>query len=502
MHGVVQPAGAVTARLMWRVEMKQKRQVLFVRLAPFLKARTPHPRDILWPVSALYTAGILRRRGMESRILDTWQRVRPVHALGAHIARLDPTHLFLETRTPTVDLTLDLASRLRRILPNVEIWAIGQHASEKPEDFLSEGTPFRGCVRGEIEPVVPRIVSGEEAVPGTSTWNDGIRHHGPVAELDDLDSLPMLDPSGLELDRYHMLSVHVPSFRRHRWGYLLTSRGCGYRCIFCSPTLRQSYGKRFRAQSPERVAEEMARLHANHGITAFYALDDLFTGDTDRVHAICDAILARGLRVKWTIQTRMDHLDRPLLVHLREAGCVGIKVGIESGNQRVSEILAKHLDNEKVLAMAREMDRLGINLTACYMVGNPTERLEEMEDTVRFAHQVGALMIQVAYHTPYPGSESYRRYASSQEFDGRSHFDGIPANLSAVPDETLIRFHRNFYLRYYLSPAQILRYVRRRAVYKLFRADELRLLIRTTGYLAHEGVKRKLGLSDAHPLET
>ncbi len=484
--------------------MKQHGKVLFVRLAPFLQARTPHPRDLLWPVSTLYAVGLLKRAGVHAEVLDTWQRVRPVHVLGAEVVRQRPDVLFLETRTPTARLTLELARRIRRLRPGIRIWGMGQHASEKPGDFLFPGSPFEGCVRGEIEPVVLPLVRGETGVEGTSVWDEqaGIRHHGGTAQLEDLDGLPLLDPSSLELDRYHMLSVHVPSFRRHRWGYLLTSRGCAYRCIFCSPTLRQSYGSRFRAQSAERVAEEMAHLHDRFGITAFYAIDDLFTGDPDRVHRICDAIVHRGLRVKWTIQTRMDHLDRDLLEHLREAGCVGIKVGIESGNRRVSDLLNKRLDHQKVLAMAREMDRLGINLTACYMVGNPTESLEEMTETLRFALEVGALMIQVAYHTPYPGSESYRRYGGAERFDGKSHFDGAPANLSAVPDEVLIRFHRNFYLRYYLSPEQMARYIRRRAVYKLFRADELKLLLRTTGYLAHEGVRRKLGLTDAHPLET
>jgi len=125
-----------------------------------------------------------------------------------------------------------------------------------------------------------------------------------------------------------------------------------------------------------------------------------------------------------------------------------------------------------------------------------------MQETFLFARRVGALMIQVAYHTPYPGSESFDRYADRLQVNGASHFDGRPLNLSDVSDEELIRFHRNFYLRYYLSPRQFMRYIRHRAIYKIFRAEELKLLARTTGYLAHEGLKRKLGISNAHPLET
>lgn len=475
----------------------RKRKALFLRVAPFLLARVPHPRDLMWPVSMLYTRSILEARGITAEVLDTWPHVVPVRQLTKEILARDPTFLFLETRSPTASITLELARQIRRLRPAIEIWGIGQHASEMPEDFLFEGSPFTGCVNGEIEPVIPKILDGSSRVEGTTLWDSTsgqVVYQGERAQLSDLDSLPILDPAALELDRYRMLSLHVPSFRRPRWGFLLTSRGCAYRCIFCSPTLRQSYGKAFRGQSAERVAEEMAFLHRRYNINAFYAIDDLFTGDRKRVHAICDAIITRGLDIKWTIQTRMDHLDRDLLLHLRSAGCVGIKVGIESGSKRVSELLNKELNHDAVLAMAKEMKRLGINLTACYLVGNPSETSEEMEETFRFARKVGALMIQVAYHTPYPGSESFRRHADLIGQQRTSHFDGMPLNLSAVSIPELIEFHRDFYLRYYLSPRQFARYMRHRAVYKVFRADELRLLVRTAGYLAHEGLKHKLGL--------
>ena len=482
-----------------------KQTVLFLRIAPFLLARAPHPRDMIWPVSLLYTRSILEQQGITAQVVDTWPRVCAPSALVRQVQEVDPEFLFLETRSPTADLTLELAGRIHRLCPGTHIWAIGQHASEKPDDFLFEQSPFTGCINGEIEPVVPAVVNGGQKIEGTVLWDSGtgaLKRYGSRATLADPDALPILDPVGMDLDRYRMLSLHVPSVRRPRWGYLLTSRGCSYRCIFCSPTLRQSYGKTFRGQSPERVAEEMAFLNRRYGVDAFYATDDLFTADRHRVHGICEAILERDLKVKWTIQTRMDHLSRELLVHLKEAGCVGIKVGIETGSKRISEILNKNLDQQKVLDMSREMTKLGINLTACYLVGNPTESLSEMRETFEFAKKIGALMIQVAYHTPYPGSESFERYAARGPVVGKSHFDGSPLNLSNVSDAELVRFHRNFYLRYYLSPGQFLRYVRRRAVYKLFRAEELRLLASTTGYLLHQGLKRKAGLSNAHPLET
>ena len=459
----------------------------------------------MWPVSMLYARSLLAQRGVEAQVCDTWPRVLSRRALCDGILDAAPTYLFVETRSPTAGQTLELVHEVRSRAPSMVIWGIGQHASEKPEDFLFSDTPFDGCVCGEIEPVVPRIVDCESGIDGTATWDADagvVVRHGKPAQLDDLDSLPLLDPRGLELDRYRMLSLHVPSMRKARWGYLLSSRGCAYRCIFCSPALRQSYGARFRGQSPERVADEMSYLHLHHGVDAFYFTDDLFTGDRERVLGICETLRRRALRVRWTIQTRMDHLDDELLTHLRAAGCVGVKAGIESGSARVSKVLRKNLDPDHVLHLAERMRRIGIHLTACFMIGNPSETAQEMEETFLFASRIGALMIQVAYHTPYPGSASYEQYAEQLETSRASHFDGVPANLSAVSDEDLIRFHRNFYLRYYLAPRQLVRYARHRALYKMLSGEELWLVLRTLAYLAQATVRRRMGEPDAHPLET
>jgi len=481
------------------------RRALFLRIAPFILAKIPHPRDLMWPIQALNSAAMLRRHGVPARVVDTWQRPASPDQLLDRIIAERPDLLLLETRTPTASLTLELARRALLRLPGLVIWGIGQHPSERPEDFLFEGSPFSGCLSGEMEPVITRIADGDTEIDGTIVWDEGTgeaRRIGSRAQLEDCDAVPILDPGDLELSRYRMLSLHVPTFRRPRWGYLMTSRGCGFECIFCSPTLRQSYGTRFRGQSPERVAEEMDFLARRHGITALYAIDDLFSGRRKRVHQICDAILARGVKVQWTVQTRLDHLNEDLLRHMQAAGCVGIKVGVETGNQRVSEIIKKRLDRDKAIQMAEVMRKVGINLTACYMVGSPTETLDEMEETFTLARRLGALMIQIAFHTPYPGSESYERYAESHEVADRSHFDGKPVNLSAVSDEELVRFHRDFYLRYYLSPPQVARYVRHRAVYRLFQADELELAVQTGRYLFRQALARGGPKHDHHhPLE-
>ncbi|MFM7199149.1 MAG: B12-binding domain-containing radical SAM protein [Myxococcota bacterium] len=468
----------------------QPRAVL-VRIAPILDVRHPHPRDVMWPVQLLLGAAQLRSAGWKTTVVDTWTAPCTLKQLEQRLIELRPDWLFLETRTPTARQTLELAGRLKAHHPGLNIFGTGQHPSEKPEDFLFDASPFEACLAGELEGLLPSVLRGERGVPGYLSWCGQRRQvvGEGRAQVQALDGLPLTVPEGLDLPGYRMLSLFVPGFQRPRWGYTLSSRGCAYACTFCSPTLRQSYGTAFRGQSPERIVEELAFLHQDWGCDAFYFIDDLFTGDLERVHGLCEGLLRRGLRLRWTVQTRLDHLDRALVAHMKAAGCVGVKVGVESGSPRIASLIKKALEPSRALEMGRMLKQQGIPLTACFLVGNPTETLEELEQTFRFACQLDPFMLQVAFHTPYPGSESFERYASGMDTRGRSHFDGVPLNLSAVPDEVLIRFHRNFYLRYYLSPRPLLRYVLRRAPYTLVQGGELELLSRSLTYLTGQLVR-------------
>ena len=281
-----------------------------------------------------------------------------------------------------------------------------------------------------------------------------------------------------------MRSTTVPRFGRQRWGYLLTSRGCPYLCTFCSPTLRQSYGRPFRSHSAERVVDDMLRLHHDHGVGAFYMIDDVFSFDRARVAEMCHLLIRRQAPISWVIQTRPDFVDPELLRLLKQAGCAGVKMGIESGVDRILKMIKKGTYRDRIAQSARDIREAGLFLTAYYMLGHPTETLEEMEETYRFARRVKADMIQVAFHTPYPGSQSYRDYQDDvEELEELNHYETHHVNRSAVDGATLERTQRRFYLRYYFSPATLFNYARRRLLYRFSDPSEWRLAFNSLKYL-------------------
>ncbi len=480
-------------------------QVVFLRFAPWAIFQNNHPHDLMWPVEMMYAKGIAHAAGWNATIVDLHVEDFERDELVRHLVMLQPDLLLIDTMTPTMAYAREIAGAVLDRLPDLKIWGIGQHATEQSEDLLYPGSPISGVLLGEHPGTIADLLAcrGERAIDCSATMNANgeIVRMGTKREINDCDALPPIDPTGLHVDRYRMRSIHVPRFGSVRWGYLLTSRGCPFPCTFCSATLRQTYGRKFRGHSAERVVDDMLRLHLDHGIDAFYTIDDVFSLDRERVVDICHGLIKHNHRIHWTIQTRGDLIDLDLLKLMKRAGCVGVKMGIESGVDRILKIIRKNASRKQLLEAARNVEEAGLFLTTYYMVGHPTETRAEMEETFRFAKEVGSDMVQMAFHTPYPGSQSYEMAKDLvADLSELNHYETQHVNLSEVDSATLEKLQRQFYLQYYFSPGRFAKYLRRRALYRMTDPTEWQLAAMSLKYLL--GNRGRVGTSASKPRPT
>ncbi len=448
----------------------------------------------MWPLSIGYAAALLEREGRRVSLLDTWARRVDPDGIVRFALEQGCDLFIIDTTSATIDMTIDLARRLKGTGSAPSVWVMGQHASILPETVLAPDGPVDGCLLGEVEETVTELAS----TPTSRGGGAGVRgiayrdeSSGRIVRtesrplIEDLDGLPRFRPSLFEAEGYRIWSSQVPTFHRLRWGFLLTSRGCPYSCIYCSATLRQSYGTAYRAQSAGRVADDVIKLSRDHGVNAIYMEDDIFSLDRGRTLEICDALAREGSPVWWVIQTRPDALDSERIERLRQAGCVGITLGIESGSDRVLQTLQKGITLERIRSTLREIRAAGIGLTAYFMIGNPGETLEDLEATFRLARESGALLIQVAFFTAYPGSPMHGTLdLGEEEFSGYSHYNALRENFSDVQTEALVSFQKRFYLRYYLSIRTLWRYLRRRGLYAFWNNKEATLIWRSLRFFA------------------
>lgn len=466
------------------------KNVTLVRISPF--GDSDHPHDLVPPFSIGYIATILNQKGFRIDIIDTLVEQNDEEGIIRLIKGYRPELVFIDC-TSSANEILGKLSRSITLSNKAKIWCMGQYASALPEILLKENPLVEGCIIGEAEVTAVELIDclnerkDPAKVKGIAFYSKK-ENKTIITEkrevIGNLDQLPSINYKLLKQDRYKVFSAHLPLFRKLRWGFLLSSRGCPYKCIYCSPTLRESYGSSFRASSARAVVNQMEELIVEYGVNAIAFQDENFTFDRERTINICDEIIRRNLNIKWVIQTRADCLDRQILAALKKAGCSYIGIGVESGSERILKILQKDETKDRIEASIKQAQAAGIFIIAFFMIGNPAEGPEDLIETFKFAKRLRPMMIQVAFFTAYPGSDSYKIFKKAEDvLGGLFHYDPIRFNFSRIPTEELIKFQKRFYLRYFLSCGYILKYLRHRTFYAIFNNGELPLLYRTFKYL-------------------
>jgi radical SAM superfamily enzyme YgiQ (UPF0313 family) len=217
--------------------------------------------------------------------------------------------------------------------------------------------------------------------------------------IEDLDALPFPARHLVPYRRYSSVLTEGDCVTT-----VFTSRGCPYRCAFCD---RPHLGTRFRARSPGNVVDEIA-VCREMGISDFLFYDDTFAVDRQRAIRICDELVARKLRIRWDIRTRVDTVDAPLLDALARAGCRAVHYGIESGSERVLQALNKRIDLAQAEDAFRETRRRGMATLAYFMIGNPREGASDIEASFRLMRRLNPDYVHLTILTPFPGTQVYR----------------------------------------------------------------------------------------------
>lgn len=223
----------------------------------------------------------------------------------------------------------------------------------------------------------------------------------------DLNSMPLPARDLINMDYYlnkHKLNPSSDHFfikRGTKLASIISSRGCPYRCIYCHNSKKNSP---LRYISPRRIIEEIKSLKHNFGIEALFFMDDDLFVNKSRFIKLCRLMIESELEVTWSANSRVTSIEREMLLLGREAGLRQINFGIESGSQRVLDILGKKTtvaQAKDAISIAKECK---ISVYATVMIGSPTETIGDIEKTEQFILNNSIDSIGVCIATPYPGT--------------------------------------------------------------------------------------------------
>ena len=426
--------------------------------------RYPQP-----PLGLALIGAILEKEGYPVNLLDANAlRLMPEDA-GKAIPAADIVGI--TAMTPTIGTALRIARHLKKEKPELKIIIGGPHVTLLPEETLSSSSDVDIIVRGEGDKTVIELLRTIESngslnsVAGISYKIDGkIIHTADRTSNVDMDSLPY--------PAYHLLPwkkyrPHPPHGRQMPFGAIVTSRGCPYHCAYCSKPV---FGSRFRAQNPERVVEEIAYLQRKFGIKEIAFYDDSFTLDKKRVHAIADRIMEKGLKIAWTCETRVNLVDKELLLKMKQAGCYSIAYGIESASPEIIKTLQKDITLEQVGTAVRDSRAVGLQVIGYFMLGSPGETPETIQQTIDFAKKLKVDFAQFSVTTPFPGTELYDIYMRDKKesiawekfvYAGTDNPTTPVFESDTLSREDLQTRTRQAYRDFYLRPAYVWQRLRR-----------------------------------------
>lgn len=342
------------------------------------------------PLGILTLASLLGRAGVPTSVFDLNGLVRRLcfeapdeldgdlcRLAAPAIAGLQADIFAFGTICSSYPMTIRVAREVKRLRPETRIVFGGPQASAVDVRTL-EVFPFvDAVVRGEADEIL--VAAFEEIgsrvpvrTPGV-TWRAGERIvRNPNA------------PVVLDLDRIAEPAFHLhDAIDRLKYLPIEIGRGCPFACTFCSTN--DFFRRRFRMRSPARVIAEMDRLNGLYGITEFDLVHDMFTVDRRLVMEFCRSMIAHGKSYRWRCSARTDFVDRELIDLMREAGCVRVFFGVETGSQRLQKVIDKELDVAESAAAVETAAELGVRCTVSLIVGFPEETAEDVAATGKFA---------------------------------------------------------------------------------------------------------------------
>jgi len=305
-----------------------------------------------------------------------------------------PSAIGFTSFTHEIERVACAANVIKNEFPNVKFIIGGSHANALPIKVLSEFPVFDVSVFGE----------GEQALVDLAKNN--------FEDLDSIRSIAyrrgdaiLINSAHPPLDMNEFPILDWSKFRRALYYPVFTSRGCPYKCIFCS----RPFGSKIRYRPIDVVIEELRQIKNLFNPRYIYIWDENFCSDRTRTLELLARIkkdkIIKG--IKWFCQTHINNLDYELLRLMREAGCIRMGIGIESGNDDILSKIGKYTTKERIIKVASWIKKARIPFEGYFLLGLPYENWKTCMETIDFAVKLNPDFPVFGIVVPYPGTEIY-----------------------------------------------------------------------------------------------
>jgi anaerobic magnesium-protoporphyrin IX monomethyl ester cyclase len=358
-----------------------------------------------------------------------------------------------------------VARMIKELDPRVPVVFGGHHGTNKPEEVVSQDF-CDYVVRGEGEAIFADLLT---ALSSGGTLDDvkgiAFKRDGQVFQTEDrglimdLDSLPWPSYHLLEVERYFDAISARTTSKNKRCIQIFTSRGCPWHCTYC----HDLFGKSFRARSAENVLGEIRLLYDRWGVREFMVDDDIFNMDMDRAKRVFDMVKESGMKIHFQFNSglRLERFDEELVRKMAEGGTHFIAIAFESPVPRIQKMIKKYLKLERAPEVLSWTRKYGIRTLGFFMLGFPTETIEEVAQTIKLACSLDLDEALFSIATPYPGTELNKQVMEMNLYDPDMVSQGgelyQQLRTEALDFKTLKKLQRKAYCMFFLTRLRFLR---------------------------------------------
>ncbi len=395
-------------------------------------------------------AGVLKARGHEMDLWQVCEKLEPVPTSAEivdYIRETQPGLVGFSVLSMQYDWVVAQSKAIRAAFPDLKQIIGGVHCTMVPDE-VHDSKLFDFVCIGEGDYSLAEVMDALEKgaptdkIPGIRLWKGYEKIINPVAPFPALDTLPDLD--------YEVFDMPKILEQTKGWMGILTSRGCPYKCTYCfNLEIVDQYVADGAAKGPkeflrmfpiDRQIAELKDLRRRYPqIKTFIFDDDLFTLNKPYVQKFCKAYREGGVGLPYVVNGHVNCFDEPSARALKESGCMIVKFGLESGNDRIRrDVLHRYMSNAQIEESFGNAHKHDLHTSAFVMFGLPHEGRPEIMDTLELCARVKMGRFRWAIFFPFKGTVGYdiaKPLIDETKMHGLgNYFDGSCLKFSAEHD--------------------------------------------------------------------
>ncbi|MBI5408718.1 MAG: radical SAM protein [Nitrospirae bacterium] len=434
------------------------------------------------PLGVAYLAGYALKffgDNIDIKILDAAALTLSLEETIKEVEKNKPDILGVTVVTLSSNLAVKIITAYKKTNPGALTLVGGPHVTALPYDLIPPAD-------------IACIGEGEE------TFREIIEYYQAKRSIDSIKGIAYLHETGkcmVTEGRPYLPSVDIIPFParhllpmekyQHQYPYptknrnyatMMTTRGCPFRCSFCG--VKKLWGRAIRERSVENILAELDELVNIYQVSFISIFDETFTFRKKRVMEFCDRIIDRKYDIKWACFSRVNTLDEELLKKMKQAGCIELQVGVESGDEAVLKNICKDIDLKTVIKAFDLIKNAGINTKAFFMIGNPGETPATIEKTIKFSLELDPTYAFYSILIPFPGipiHDEYKARGFIKTYNwGKYNWYLDPVfETDTLSAKDMIRLRRKAEMVFYLRPARVWK-----AFIDAYRAKKMNILFR------------------------